>query len=141
MKSTAPTALTVCLLLLCCLATSSCATLRTLIPGGVTASDAEWSGIKSSSHISITGIAAADPRAQAAIGILDILGQSDPLGVLLPVTLVGETVPRWILCEAGPMADKCRQIPLNAKVHFAGSPIGPGLLWRPTRLTADDFND
>lgn len=130
----------ICLTILC-LSSVSCATLRTLIPGGVTASDSEWHGVKSGPHISITGIAAADPRAQAAIGILDILGQSDPLGVLLPVTMIGETVPRWVLCEAGTFADKCKQIPLNAKVHFAGNPIGPGLLWRPTRLTADDFND
>jgi hypothetical protein len=36
---------------------------------------------------------------------------------------------------------KCQQIPINAQVHFAGRPIGPGLLWKPSRLTAGSFND
>lgn len=125
---------------------SGCAAFRTLIPGGVTASDAEWSGIKSGEPISIVGsIIALDDRAQAVSNLLSMLGQNQQdtlgLGVLLPVVIIGETQPWWILCNTDEMVDKCRRIPINAKVHFAGSPIGPGLLWKPSRLTADDFND
>ena len=119
-------------------ALSGCASLRALVPGGVTPADAEWSGVKSGQAVSIVGTV--DPRAGAAAVVLDLLGQADPVGVLLPVTLIGETQPRWVLCTDA-FAAKCRAIPLNAKVNFAGQPIGPGVLWKPSRLTADDFND
>lgn len=113
--------------------TGCAANWRAIMPGGVTAADAEWSGVKTGQTVSIIG--SLDPRA-ATVGILlQALGQDDPLGVLLPLTLPGETQPRWVLCEAK-LAHECNIIPLNVKVDFAGSPIGPGLLWRPTRLKA-----
>jgi hypothetical protein len=122
---------------------SACSAFRAVIPGGVSPSDAEWSGVKSGPVVSVVGIA--DPRAEAAITLLELLGQADPLGlgVLMPVTMVGEEQPRWVLCAEGKdgYAEKCRAIPLMAEVHFAGRPLGPGLLWLPTRLTASDFND
>lgn len=115
-----------------------CASLRALIPGGVTAADAEWSGIKSGPTVSI--VASLDPRIAALGPLLTLTGQADPVGVLLPVTLVGETAPRWVLCESKLVA-KCNAIPLNASVSFAGLPLGPGILWRPSRLTAKGVND
>lgn len=108
------------------------------MPGGVTPADSEWSGIKSGEPVSIT--ASLDTRAALLEPVLLLLGQDDPLGVLLPVTLVGETAPRWIVCEKELVA-KCRAIPINAQVNFAGSAIGPGILWKPKRLTADNFDD
>lgn len=126
------------LLALTVLSLSGCATWRALVPGGVLATDSEWSGIKSGQPVSIT--ASLDPRAAPLGPLLALLGQSDPLGVLLPVTLVGETQPRWVVCDTD-LAAKCVSIPLNAEVHFAGTPIGPGLLWKPKRLTAANFND
>lgn len=120
------------------LSLTGCAMLRTILPGGPTMSDAEWFGIKSGPAVSIIGTV--DDRAASAALILQTLGQTDPLGVLLPVTLLGETQPRWILCT-GKLAAKCQAFPLNAKIHFAGQVVGPGILWKPTRLTADDFDD
>jgi len=115
-----------------------CASLRAIIPGGVSPADAEWSGIKSGATVSI--LASLDPRATALTPLLALTGQADPVGVLLPVTLVGETIPRWVLCEAK-LAQKCNSIPLNAHVSFAGLPVGPGILWRPSRLTAAGTDD
>lgn len=126
------------LVVLAVLGLTGCSALRTLVPGGVTAADAEWSGVKSGPPVSIVG--AIDPRAATVAALLEGLGQEDPVGVLLPLTLIGETKPRWVLC-ADELAAKCREIPLNAKVKFSGQPIGPGLLWKPSRLVADDFND
>lgn len=122
-------------LLLITLLTTSCAsTMRAIIPGGVSAADAEWTGVKLSPCISIIG--SLDPRT-AGIGLLlQALGQDDPLGNLMPLNLPGETQPRWVLCDAK-RAHECNIIPLNVKVSFAGSAIGPGLLWRPTRLKAE----
>jgi hypothetical protein len=110
---------------------------RTLFTG-VTAADAEFSGVKSGPAISAAG--AINPEAGQLSSILAALGQGDPLsqlGVIMPVLLLSETQPRWILCAGDEMIKKCQGIPLNAKVQFSGQPIGPGLLWRPTRLTID----
>lgn len=119
------------------LASTACAGLRAINPfSSVSATDAEWSGV-AGAPISVTGSVVAsansDPRTAAAISLLELGGLQDPLGVLLPVTAPGETSPRWVLCTAQ-WAAKCRAVPLNAKVDFAGAPIGPGILWRPSRL-------
>ena len=129
-------ALSLVLLLLLPLLTG-CATMRAIIPGGVTAADAEWSGV-AGAPISVVGSIAStakpdDPRIAAAVALLQLAGLQDPLGVLLPVTPPGETAPRWVLCTAE-WAAKCQAVPLNAHVEFGGSPIGPGVLWRPSRL-------
>jgi hypothetical protein len=143
------TRLAVCIVLLASLA--GCAsTMRALWPGGVTAADEEWSGRKSGEVVSILGTG--DPRAAAASAVFDLLGNPvfSTLGVLLPVTMLGEVAPRWIWCNGegkDPTSCKacpayCSAIPLGAEVNFAGKPVGPaGLLWRPKRLTADPFND
>lgn len=126
--------LTFCFCLVCS-GLSGCATLRALIPGGVTAADAEWSGVKSGPVISMTASLSSDPRAAALATLLASVGQNDPLGVLLPLTVAGETVPRWVFCDQT-WAEQCSTIKVNVMVDFAGSPIGPGLLWRPSRLKA-----
>lgn len=108
-----------------------------LIPGR---QQGEWDGIKSGQPASLT--ASLDPRLEALGALLALTGEADPLGVLLPVTKIGETTPRWVVCSAGKMAEKCRAIPLNAKVHVTGEPSGPmGIFYRASRLTADNFND
>lgn len=116
---------------------------RTLFTG-VTAADAEFSGVKSGPAISAAG--AINPEAGQLSSVLAALGQGDPLsqylGVIMPVLMLNETQPRWILCAGDAMMiKKCRGIPLNAKVQFSGQAIGPGLLWRPTRLTAEGYDD
>ena len=66
--------------------------------------------------------------------ITDHLGQT-PLGVLLPITRVGETTPWWIFCPAGDFQKRCEEIPANARVTFTGRPLGHGTVLLPTRLT------
>lgn len=122
---------------------TGCAAFRALNPfDGVRAADAEFHGTKAGEPISLTATVAGtlNDRAALAATLLGALGHSDPLGVLLPVAVVGEAQPRYVLCVDA-MAEKCRQIPINAEVSFAGRPIGPGLLWKPSRLTAANYND
>lgn len=133
-----------CLLLAVLLALSGCGSsgvFRTLFTG-VSSADAEFSGVKSGPAISAAG--AINPEAGQLSSLLTALGQDDPLsqylGVIMPVLLLNETQPRWILCS-DEMIKKCQGIPLNAKVRFSGKAIGPGLLWRPTRLTAEGYDD
>jgi hypothetical protein len=125
-------------LALACLLLTGCSMLRTLLPGGPTMADAEWDGVKSGEPMSIIGTL--DSRAEAATLLLQALGQADPLGVILPVTPIGQSLPRWVLCK-DELAAKCRAIPLNAEVHFSGQVIGSGPLWLPTRLTASHHDD
>lgn len=63
-----------------------------------------------------------------------VLGQF-PLGVLLPISRIGETSPWWIFCPAGEMQARCEAIPANARVNFTGRPLGRGGVFLPTRLT------
>jgi uncharacterized protein YceK len=67
-----------------------------------------------------------------------VLGQAPPLGVLLPITRVGETTPWWIFCPAGELQKLCEEIPPNARVSFTGHPLGRGAVLLPTRLTWSD---
>lgn len=136
-------ALRVSLALVLAVLLSGCAAFRVLNPfDSVSASDAEWDAVKSGEVISLTATiaGAVDERASLIASILSVLGNSDPLGVLMPVSMVGDPTPRYILCSEN-FYQKCKQIPLNSKIHFAGKPVGPGLLWKPTRLTAEGFND
>jgi hypothetical protein len=133
-----------CIPLLLALALAGCGSsgvFRTLFTG-VSSADAEFSGVKSGPAISAAG--AINPEAGQLSSLLTALGQGDPLsqylGVIMPVLLLNETQPRWIICS-DKLIVKCQGIPLNAKVQFSGKPIGPGLLWRPTRLTAEGYDD
>jgi hypothetical protein len=77
----------------------------------------------------------ADPAADATRQtVTQLLGQG-PVGVLLPITEVGKTTPWWIFCPAGAMQSRCEEIPPNARVTFAGQPLGRGTVLLPTRLT------
>lgn len=113
---------------------TSCASMRAIFPGGVTASDAEWSGIKTGPAVSIIG--SLDSRVAPLAAIAAAFGQNDPIGVLLPLTPAGDTSPRWVICSEK-LAAVCNGIPINTRVHFAGQAVGPGVLWRPTRLRAE----
>jgi hypothetical protein len=57
------------------------------------------------------------------------------LGVILPITRVGETTPWWIYCPAGEMQRRCEEVPANARVTFTGRPLDHGVVLLPTRLT------
>lgn len=135
------------LLLLCLPLVAGCASLpgslRALIPGGVNAADAEWVGVKSGEPVSLLATVAsiaADPQTAALLGAaLEISGQTDPLGTLLPITPIGETAPRWVVCTEAWVA-KCRAIPVHAKVHVAGQVNRVGHM-KPSRVVADDFDD
>lgn len=117
---------------------SGCAALRVLNPfDSVSAQDSEWTGV-SGQAVSVLG--SLDERAATVMQIMTAFGQGDPFGVILPVSLQGSPVQRWILCTDEYTA-KCKQIPVNSVIHFAGRPIESGLLWKPTRLTVEGFND
>lgn len=137
-RSARSTRFLLCLVLVSFVALSGCSMLRTLLPGGPTLADIEFHGVKSGEPISVIGTL--DPRAEVAAGVLSLLGQSDPFGVVMPVLLVGQDQPRYILCTEE-WVSKCKAIPLNSQVHFAGQPVGSGLLWKPSRLTASGFDD
>lgn len=125
--------LTALLLLLCLLPLTGCSVLQDLIPGGVTPGDAKFTGVVSGPARPVIG--ALDPRLEIPAQILVALGQVDPLGLLLPVSLAGKTEPRWILCK-DEFYERCRIAQVNYVVDFAGRPRdGLGLIWDPSRLS------
>lgn len=115
---------------------AGCAMWRAITPGGVTPADAEWEGVKSAQMISPDIMI--DPVVGAAFSVFLGVDTGKILGIL-PVTPIGETLPKYVLCT-DKYVEKCKDIPVFAKVHVAGEAIGPNL-WKPSRLTADDFND
>lgn len=119
-----------------CASTNPGAMFRSIFPGGVKPAHAEWEGVKSAPMISPDIMI--DPILGAAFSVFLGVDTQKILGVL-PVILIGETTPRYVLCD-GEYIEKCKAFPVFAKVHFAGESIGPNL-WKPSRLTADDFND
>lgn len=109
-----------------------CRSLRALIPGGVSAADAEWVAVVTAPAIDVLAIAAeGDPRAKAALAVAQLLGVQGPIGVALLLTPAGETVPRLVRCE-GDFEQRCRALKINETVHFAGHPDGPW--WEPSAL-------
>jgi len=129
---------TVALLVLVLALSSGCAsTWRALIPGGVTAADAEWDGVVAGPTVPAVAVVAGlasggDQRVAALSTILSTVSQ-DPIGAFLPVVTAGETTPRWVLCTEK-FLTICQALPVNAAIHFAGQPIGPGILWKPAML-------
>jgi hypothetical protein len=98
-----------------------------------TFSDLKLTGIKTGPAIPIQ----ADPAASGEVTsqlFTQLRGQG-PVGVLLPITKVGETTPWWIFCPAGELQARCEEIPANARVTFAGQPLGHGMVLLPSRLT------
>jgi hypothetical protein len=99
-----------------------------------TFSDLELVGIKTGPVVPVQA-APADHFDEAPRQVLDQLLGQGPVGVLLPITQVGETAPWWIFCPAGELQARCEEIPANARVTFAGQPLGRGTVLLPTRLT------
>lgn len=56
------------------------------------------------------------------------------VGCIIEVTPVGG-VGRRVFCPLGPMRDKCRLIPMAARVSFNGKPIGDNQVYLPTSLS------
>lgn len=114
------------------LAIAGCAAGRAIFPfGSVTAADAEWSGVAGPT-VSILGTV--DPTAARAQEILRLLGldATSRLGLYLPLTVVGESAPRLVVC-LGTWEDRCSAIKEGSLVNFAGYSIG-GDKWAPKRL-------
>lgn len=80
------------------------------------------------------GTPAAAPGKELPQELTEILGKAR-LGVLLPITKVGETTPWWIFCPPGELQKRCEEIPANARVSFTGLPLGHSGLFLPTHLT------
>lgn len=60
-----------------------------------------------------------------------------PVGCLLGLTRVGETLPVFIYCPVGELERQCKAIPANARVRVWGQPFGPPGVWTPSRLQVD----
>jgi len=102
-----------------------------------TLADLQMVGVKTGPLVPVQAGAAGTsfiPGEEAHQELAQVLGQA-PLGVLLPVTRVGETTPWWIFCPAGELQKRCEEIPPNARVAFTGHPLGHGAVLLPTRLT------
>jgi hypothetical protein len=99
-----------------------------------TLADLQMTGVKSGPLIPVQAGGTSLPGAEIRQEIASALGQA-PLGVLLPISRVGETSPWWIFCPAGELQAICEEIPSNAQVTFSGRPLGRGVVLLPTRLT------
>lgn len=124
-------------LILAFLLAGCASTWRALIPGGVTAADAEWDGVVAGPTVPAVAVVASlasggDQRVAALSAILSTVSQ-DPIGAFLPVVTAGETTPRWVLCTEK-FLPICGGLSVNTAIHFAGQPIGPGILWKPVML-------
>jgi hypothetical protein len=100
-----------------------------------TLSDLVLVGIKTGPSIPVQAAPSNGLTEEADPQLTPLLTEGPSIGVLLPITQVGETTPWWIFCPAGDLQEKCEQIPPNARVTFAGKPLGRGTVLLPTRLT------
>lgn len=106
---------------------------RALMPGGVTAADAEFDAVVTGPPKSIIG--SLDPQGAPAVALLEAFGVKDPVGVFLPVSKRGETTPVFLLCT-GDFTARCLRAQINTEVHVSGQPTGPGgNIWKLSRLT------
>jgi hypothetical protein len=101
---------------------------------GASTSDLKFEGVKSGPAVVIQAIPVGNLDERTRTSLEELLG-AKPVGVLLPITRVGETKPWWVFCPAGEMEQTCTSIPSNARVAFSGQPLGVGGVWVPTRLT------
>ena len=104
-----------------------------------TLADLQMSGVKTGPLVPVQAGAAGTSSPlgdETRQELASVLGQT-PLGVLLPITRVGETAPWWIFCPAGELQARCEEIPAHARVTFSGRPLGhgAGIVLLPTRLT------
>ena len=104
-----------------------------------TLTDLQMTGVKSGPLIPVqdggTGTSALGAEIQQELA--GVLGEA-ALGVLLPISRLGETTPWWIFCPAGELQAICEEIPPNAQVTFFGRPLGHGAVLLPTRLNWSD---
>lgn len=100
-----------------------------------TFADLKLTGIKTGPAISLQAEPAGAPLDDATLQAINQIRRQGPVGVLLPVTEVGETTPWWIFCPAGALQARCEEIPPNARVNFSGQPLGHGMVLLPNRLT------
>lgn len=132
------------LLLLCVLILlSGCSMFRAIIPGGVTPADAEWTGVVSGPAIPLLATATQaggvdlDPATLSTVTLaLTLTGHTDFLGSLLPVQVIGEPSPRWVLCS-GEWIARCSELKPLTKIRFAGRLKSP-LIWQPVSIRVDD---
>jgi hypothetical protein len=100
-----------------------------------TLSDLVLTGIKTGPTIPVQAAPTNGLTEEADPQFTTLLGEGPAVGVLLPITQVGETTPWWIFCPAGDLQQRCQEIPANARVTFTGKPLGRGTVLLPTRLT------
>ena len=108
----------------------------TVLFTSATFDDLQMVGIKTGPSIPVkagTFVTSATLGKEALQELNDALGQAS-LGILLPITKVGETIPWWIFCPAGELQKRCDEIPRNARVTFTGHPLGRGSVYLPTHL-------
>jgi hypothetical protein len=109
----------------------------TVLFSSATLADLQMVGVKTGPGIPIKAAALgtfASLGKEASQELSDILGQTS-LGVVVPITKVGETTPWWIFCPAGDLQKRCEEIPRNARVTFTGQPLGRSAVYLPTHLT------
>jgi hypothetical protein len=102
-----------------------------------TLADLQMVGIKTGPLVPVQAAPSTDPDTGTP-ELTQLLGEGPAVGVLLPITRVGETTPWWIFCPAGELQKRCEEIPPNARVTFTGHPLGRGAVLLPTRLTWSD---
>ncbi len=109
----------------------------TVLFTSATLADLQVVGVKSGPVIPL-GAGSFDTSAASGQGpiqeLANVLGQI-PLGVLLPITKVGETTPMWIFCPAGKLQKRCEEVPANARVTFAGEPLGHSVVFLAHHVT------
>src|SRR5215213_11175022 len=96
-----------------------------------TLSDLVLVGIKTGPSIPVQAAPSTGRPETANLEFTHLLTEGPSIGGLLPITQVGETTPWWIFCPAGDLQEKCEQIPPNARVTFAGKPLGRGTVLLP----------
>jgi len=81
-------------------------------------------------------VAIQDPLVSAALS--QLLTRGEPLGVLLPVNVIGEYAPKFVICT-GRFAVIAAKIEQNAEVRVWGQQSG--MFVRPSRITCADCPD
>jgi hypothetical protein len=100
-----------------------------------TLSDLKLTGIKTGPAVPVQAEPTGAPLDEATQQAITQIRRQGPVGILLPITKVGETIPWWIFCPAGELQARCEAIPPNATVTFSGQPLGHGMVLLPNRLT------
>lgn len=108
--------------------TLGCSTLRhlaTVLPGGVTFSDLEVTGVKAGEVMPVIASINGDQNVPS--------GFTQSLGVLMPILVPGDTTPKLIYCSAGENESRCKGILINGSVTVAGYVVGNYII--PKRIS------